>query len=52
MRDGTRLIFWLDILIVTVVAILVLARQWDWVVALIVGLVVMNYFDNWRSRRP
>jgi len=50
-QDQTRLIFWLDLFIVIVVAILVLAGQWDWVIALLVGLVVMNYFDYRHSRR-
>jgi len=47
MRDGTRLIFWIDILIFFVLAGLTLAGQWDWVIAVFVGLVVMNYFDRW-----
>jgi len=51
MRDGTRLIFWIDIAIVLVVAFLVIMQQWDWVVALFIGLVVLNYFDRWRSGR-
>jgi len=51
MQDGTRLIFWLDVLILIVVVFLVLAQQWDFVIALFVALVVMNYFDHWASRR-
>ena len=51
MKDGTRLIFWLDVAIVLVVAGLVLARQWDFAVALVIGLIVMNYFDRFHSRR-
>ena len=51
MGDGTRLVFWLDVLILIVVAFLVLAQQWDWVIALFVALIVMNYFDHWASRR-
>lgn len=51
MQDGTRLIFWLDVLILVVIAFLVLAQQWDFVIALFVALVVMNYFDHWASRR-
>ena len=51
MPDGTRLVFWIDMLVLVVVAILALAHQWDWVIALFVALVVMNYFDQWWSRR-
>ncbi|NLD71969.1 MAG: hypothetical protein GX649_04550 [Chloroflexi bacterium] len=51
MKDGTRVIFWLDTALVLVVAILVLMRQWDYVVALLIGLLVMNYFGPWRRRR-
>ncbi|NLX35730.1 MAG: hypothetical protein GXY68_03465 [Chloroflexi bacterium] len=51
MRDGTRLIFWLDVLILIVITLLVLAQQWDMVIALFIALVVMNYFDHWASRR-
>jgi hypothetical protein len=50
MQDGTRLIFWVDLLVLLVLAGLVMARQWDWVIALFVGLVIMNYFDRWWSR--
>ncbi len=50
MRDGTRLIFWLDLALVLVVAGLVLARKWDYMVALLIGLVVMNYFGRFHSR--
>ena len=50
-KDGTRPIFWLDVALVLVVAILVLMRQWDYVVALLIGLLVMNYFGPWRRRR-
>jgi len=51
MRDGTRLIFWLDIAVLLVLALLVIAGQWDFVIALFVGLIIMNYFDRWWSRR-
>ena len=51
MKDGTRLIFWLDMAIVLVVALLVIMHQWDWVVALFIGLLVLNYFDRWRAGR-
>ncbi|MGI6376888.1 MAG: hypothetical protein ACOX3S_12965 [Anaerolineae bacterium] len=45
------MIFWLDVLILIVISLLVLAQQWDFVIALFVALVVMNYFDRWASRR-
>ena len=51
MGDGTRLIFWIDVLVLIVLAILVIAGQWDWVIALFVALVFLNYFDRWRERR-
>jgi len=51
MTDGTRLIFWIDMVVLIVVALLVLAGQWDFVIALFVGLLVLNYFDHWASRR-
>jgi ABC-type proline/glycine betaine transport system permease subunit len=51
MQDGTRLIFWIDMAVLCAVAFLVLAGQWDFVVALMIGLVVLNYFDRWRSGR-
>jgi len=44
-------IFWIDMAVLCTVAILVMAGQWDFVVALMVGLVVLNYFDRWHSRR-
>ena len=51
MKDGTRVIVWLDMALVLVVAVLVLLRKWDYVVALLIGLVVMNYFGPWRRPR-
>jgi hypothetical protein len=51
MGDGTRLIFWIDVLVLIVLAILVVAGQWDWVIALFVALVFLNYFDRWREKR-
>lgn len=51
MKDGTRLIFWIDIVVLLVLAALILAGQWDFVIALFLALVIMNYFDRWRKRR-
>jgi len=51
MKDGTRPIFWLDLVILLLVAALVLLHQWDYVLALVIGLGVMNYFDRFHSRR-
>jgi hypothetical protein len=51
MQDGTRLIFWLDLVVLLLIAVLVIAGQWDFVVALFVALVFMNYFDGWWGRR-
>ena len=53
MKDGTRLIFWIDIAILLIISALILAGQWDFVVAVFVALVVLNYFDRWWNRpRP
>ena len=51
MKDGTRLIFWIDIVVLLVLAALILAGQWDFVIALFLALVIMNYFDRWSKRR-
>jgi len=51
MKDGTRLIFWIDIVVLLVLAALILAGQWDFVIALFLALVIMNYFDRWSRRR-
>ena len=51
MPDGTRIVFWVDLLVLLALAILVVARQWDWVIALFIALVIMNYFDRWWGRR-
>jgi hypothetical protein len=50
-QDGTRLIFWIDIVVLLVLTGLIVAGQWDFVVALFLALVVLNYFDRWWSRR-
>jgi len=51
MKDGTRLIFWIDIVVLLALAALILAGQWDFVIALFLALVIMNYFDRWSRRR-
>lgn len=51
MGDGTRLIFWIDVVVLIVLAILVIAGKWDWVIALFVALIFLNYFDRWRAKR-
>ena len=51
MKDRTRLIFWIDIGVLLILAALILAGQWDFVIALFVALVILNYFDRWRGRR-
>jgi len=51
MKDGTRLIFWIDIVVLLILTALILAGQWDFVIALVVALLIMNYFDGWWSRR-
>jgi len=52
MKDGTRLIFWIDILVLFVIMFLVLSGQWDYVIAAFIALAILNYFDRWRSQRP
>ncbi len=51
MRDGTRLIFWLDLAILLVVSMLALAGQWDYVIAIVIAMLVLNLFDFWQGRR-
>jgi hypothetical protein len=51
MQNGTRLIFWLDLFVLLTIAALVIAGQWDFVIALFIALIFMNYFDSWWSRR-
>ena len=51
MPNETRLIFWLDLVVLLVVAGLVIAGQWDFVLALFIALIFMNYFDGWWNRR-
>jgi hypothetical protein len=50
MGDGTRLIFWIDIIVLFVLAGLILAGKWDYVIAFFLSLVVLNFFDQWRSK--
>ena len=51
MKDGTRLIFWIDIAILLILSVLIRMGQWDLVIALFIALVILNYFDRWRSRQ-
>ena len=51
MGDGTRLIFWIDIVILLILTLLIATGQWDFVIALFLALVMLNYFDQWWSRR-
>jgi hypothetical protein len=51
LKDGTRLIFWIDLGILLIITGLILAGQWDFVIALFIALVLLNYFDHWRERR-
>jgi hypothetical protein len=49
--DRTRVIFWVDMLVLLVLTALLLMGQWDWVLALFLALVVLNFFDRWWDRR-
>jgi len=51
MKDGTRLIFWIDLVVLIVLTLLIATGQWDFVIALFLALVLLNYFDRWWSRR-
>jgi hypothetical protein len=51
MPDGTRLIFWLDIVVLCLLTFLILRGQWDYVIALFLALIVLNYFDHFLNRR-
>lgn len=51
MKDGTRLIFWIDIVILLILTVLILMGQWDFVIALFLALLMLNYFDRWWSHR-
>lgn len=50
MGDGTRLIFWIDIVVLLALTFLMLAGQWDFVVALFIALIVLNSLDRWWNR--
>ncbi|NLT73559.1 MAG: hypothetical protein GXX94_05105 [Chloroflexi bacterium] len=50
-RDGTRLIFWLDIIVLFAAMVLALTGRWDFVLALAIGLVLMNTFDGFWNKR-
>jgi hypothetical protein len=51
MKDGTRLIFWIDLVVLLVLTLLIAMGQWDFVIALFLALVLLNYFDRWFSQR-
>lgn len=51
MIKGTRLIFWVDMIVLVLVAFLVIRGQWDFVIAFLVALVMVNYFDHLMNRR-
>lgn len=51
MKDGTRLIFWIDLAVLLILTGLIIAGQWDFVIALFIALLLMNYFDRWLERR-
>ena len=51
MKDGTRIIFWIDLAVLLILTGLIIAGQWDFVIALFIALLLMNYFDRWLERR-
>lgn len=50
MEDGTRMIFWIDLIVLLVVTLLIAKGKWDAVLALFLALVFLNYFDSWFNR--
>ncbi len=53
MKDDSRLIFWIDLIVLLVLTLLIATGQWDFVIALFLALILLNYFDRWWSRhRP
>ena len=51
LNDGTRLIFWIDLAVLLILTGLVIWGQWDFVIAIFVALIILNYFDRWWTRR-
>ncbi len=49
--DGTRLVFWLDLLVLFVAVFMALRGKWDYVLAMAIALVLMNTFDGFWGRR-
>lgn len=49
--DGTRVIFWIDVAVLVALAFLLVTRKWDYIIALVIALVILNYFDHWWGRR-
>jgi hypothetical protein len=50
--DGTRLIFWLDVLVLLIGVFMAMWGKWDFVLAMAIALVLMNGFDTFQNRRP
>ncbi len=52
--DGTRLIFWLDLLVLMVGIGAVMLGKWDFVLAMAIALLLMNGYNTlwnqWRKR--
>ncbi|MGI6368510.1 MAG: hypothetical protein ACOX2L_09190 [Anaerolineae bacterium] len=49
--DGTRLIFWLDLIVLLTGALMAIRGQWDYVLAAIIALALMNSYDTFANRR-
>ncbi|MBC7315066.1 MAG: hypothetical protein H5T70_01425 [Chloroflexi bacterium] len=45
------MIFWIDLGILLIIALLVLMGQWDYVIALGIGLIILNLTDRLQNRR-
>lgn len=51
MTDGTRPIFWLNILFVMALGILAVMGQWDWVVVIFLAMLMTNVVAYLRNKR-
>ncbi len=49
--DGTRVIFWLDVVVLLVGFFMALRGKWDFVLAMAIALVLMNGADSLANRR-
>lgn len=46
MTDGTRPIFWLNVLLAFAAAILVVLGKWEWVLVVAIAVVILNLVNR------